>query len=148
MLLLLFNVGEVVHAVDAKSVVEVLPLVDIKKRNGAPRGVVGTFNYRGAFVPVVDLSDLLLGRPVSARLSTRIILARYSFAGMNRLVGIVAENATETLRCEPSDLASPGIVTEAAPYLGSIAKGPSGFVQTVDVDKLAGAIMPGLLLSA
>jgi chemotaxis-related protein WspB len=148
MLLVLFNVGEEVHAIDAASVVEVLPLVDIKKLKGAPRGVAGTFNYRGTFVPVIDLSDLLLGRPVAARLSTRLILARYSAVGMNRLVGIVAENATETLRREASDITSPGIVTEAAPYLDSIVKGPNGFIQRIDIDKLAGAVLPSLLLSA
>jgi chemotaxis-related protein WspB len=148
MLLVLFNVGEEVHAIDAASVVEVLPLVDIKKLNGARRGVAGTFNYRGTFVPVIDLSDLLLGRPVSARLSTRLILGRYSAIGLNRLVGIVAENVTGTLRCEPSDITSPGIVTETAPYLDSLAKGPDGFVQRIDIDKLAGAVLPSLLLPA
>jgi chemotaxis-related protein WspB len=148
MLLVLFNVGEEVHAIDAASVVEVLPLVDIKKSIGAPRGVAGTFNYRGTFVPVIDLNDLLLGRPVAARLSTRLILARYSVMGMIRLVAVVAENATETLRYEASDITSPGIVTEAAPYLDAVIKSPNGFVQRIDIEKLTGAVLPSLLLSA
>ena len=148
MLLLLFNVGDEIHGINAATVVEVLPLVDIKKSNGAPRGVVGTFNYRGAFVPVIDLSDLLLGRPVSARLSTRLILARNSIPGRTGLVGIIAENATRTLRCEPSDLVPPGLVTQAAPFLGSLVKAPTGFVQTVDVVKLAAAILPSMLLAS
>jgi chemotaxis signal transduction protein len=68
--------------------------------------------------------------------------------GTTRLAAVVAENATETLRCEASDITSPGIVTEAAPYLDSIVKGPNGFVQRIDIDKLAGAVLPSLLLSA
>lgn len=148
MLLLLFNVGEEVHAIDATSVVEVLPIVDIKKLNRPPPGVVGTFNYRGGFVPVIDLGDLLFGRPAAQRLSTRLILARYPAAGLIRMVAVLAENATETLRCESADLVPPGIVTEAAPYLGALAKGPNGFVQRIEIDKLAGAVLPDLPLSA
>lgn len=148
MLLLLFNVGADIHAIDATSVVEVLPLVDINALNGAPRGVAGTFNYRGTFVPAIDPSDLLLGRPVSPLLSTRLILARYSFAGMSRLLGIIVAKATRTLRCEPSDLSSPGLVTEAAPYLNSVAKSADGYVRIIDVDKLAAAVLSGLLLAA
>ena len=148
MLLLLFNVGEDVHAIDVVSVVEVLPIIDIKKLNHSPRGVSGTFNYHGAFVPVIDLCDLLLGRPTPARLSTRLILARYPAGGLNRLVAIIAENATETLRCDRADLVPPGMVTESAPYLGGIVKGPRGFVQQIEVEKLAGTVIPDLLLSA
>ena len=142
MLFLLFNLGEDICAIDADSVVEVLPLVDIKTTRHAPRGVVGTFNYRGAFVPVIDLSELAIGRPAPARLSTRIILVRYVEAGQMHLLGLIAENTTETLRCDPGAFVPPGITTERAPYLGPIARTVRGTVQRIEVDKL----MPDFML--
>ena len=146
MLLLLFNVGEDVYAIDAASVVEVLPLVDIKSVAHASRSLAGTFNYRGAFVPAIDLSALMLGRSAQARLSTRIILIKTSENRESRLLGLIAEKTTETMRCEPSDFVPPGVVSDAAPYLGPIAKGRRGFVQRIEVDKLPGAAMPHFLL--
>ena len=136
MLFLLFNLGDDICAIDADSVVEVLPLVDIKTTRHAPRGVVGTFNYRGAFVPAIDLSELAIGRPAQARLGTRIILARYAAGGQMHLLGLIAENTTETMRCDPSEFVPPGIVTERAPYLGLIARTARGTVQRIELDKL------------
>lgn len=148
MLLILFNVGETIHGIDAASVVEILPIVDISRVNRAPNGVVGTFNYHGAFVPVIDVGGLLHGRPAATRLSTRLILAQYTVGGLVRRVAIIAENATETLRCNAADLVPPGVVTDSAPFLGAFVSGPKGLVQLIAVDKLARAVLPDLLMSA
>jgi len=78
MLFLVFQLNDDRYALDVSQVVEVLPLVRIRKMLRSPPGIAGTINYRGAHVPVVDLSELALGRPAALRLSTRIILANCS----------------------------------------------------------------------
>jgi chemotaxis signal transduction protein len=73
-LFLVFQIGSNRYAQDARRVAEVLPLVGIRKIPQAPAGVAGVGNYRGAPVPAVDLSELILGQPAQSCLSTRIVL--------------------------------------------------------------------------
>src|SRR6266403_5966949 len=80
MLFLLFQLGNDRYALEAKRVVEVVPLLALKRIPQAPRGVAGIFNYRGRPVPAVDLSELALGQPANERLSTRIIIIHYQDA--------------------------------------------------------------------
>ena len=140
MLFLLFQLGSDFYALDAREIVEVLPLVNIRKSLSLPQQFAGTINYRGAFVPVVDLSELILGRGAPRRTNTRIILARYATEdGKPMLVGLIAENATATMRKEPTDFVASGISNHLAPYLGPIAMGPQGAVQRIELNKLLAA---------
>ncbi len=137
MLFILFQLGRDSYALEAAQVAEVLPLVQVKKIPHAPAGVVGVFTYRGAPVPVLDLSALTLGRPAHARLSTRLLLVHYPDAtGTKRLLGLIAEKATETLRREPGDFVASGVRTDGAPYLGPVVKDARGLIQWIEVDKL------------
>ena len=63
MLFLLFQMGEDRYAIEATQVLEVLPLVNFKRIPGAPSSMAGVFNYHGTPVPLIDLSELALGRP-------------------------------------------------------------------------------------
>ena len=146
MLFLLFHLDNDCCAIDASQVVEILPLVSIKKMLRSPPGVIGTINYHGTFVPIVDLTEMTLGRQASPRLSTRIILVRCSGEeGQPRILGLVAEKATDTMRREPADFVSSGITNDAAPYLGAIANGPRGLVQRIELDKLLPASVADLV---
>jgi chemotaxis-related protein WspB len=137
MLFIIFQLGRDSYALDAAQVVEVLPLVRVKKIPRAPAGVAGVFTYRGAPVPVLDLSELALGRPAHARLSTRLLLVRFPDAtGKKRLLGLIAEKATETMRREPGDFVPAGVRSDGAPYLGPVANDPRGLIQWIEVDKL------------
>jgi chemotaxis-related protein WspB len=137
MLFLLFQLGEDRYALDACQVAEVLPVVDIKKIPRAPVGVAGVFNYRGAPVPVIDLSQLTLDRPARRHLSTRIILVHYPDDSRRRhLLGLIAEKATETLRREPTDFVPSGITNDARSYLGPVAMDARGLVHWIEVSKL------------
>jgi len=137
MLFILFQLGRDCYALDAAQVAEVLPLVRTKKIPRAPVGVAGVFTYHGAPVPVIDLSELALGRPSHARLSTRLLLVRYPDAtGARRLLGLIAEKATETLRREPGDFVASGVRSDGAPYLGPVASDARGLIQWVEVEKL------------
>ncbi|MES2569150.1 MAG: chemotaxis protein CheW [Verrucomicrobiota bacterium] len=137
MLFLLFHLGAERYALEAAQVAEVVPLLHIKPLPQAPPGVAGVFNHRGAAVPVIDLTALALGRPSAVRLSTRIVLVHYRDAqGRDRLLGVIAEKVTETVRREPGDFVDPGITNPATPYLGPVAADPHGMIQWVDIARL------------
>ena len=63
MLFLLFELGHDRYALDVRQIAAVLPLVAVKRIPRAPPAVEGLLNYRGAPVPVIDVSQLTLGRP-------------------------------------------------------------------------------------
>jgi chemotaxis-related protein WspB len=137
MLFLLFQLGQDRYALDVGQVAEVLPLVSLKQIPQAPPAVAGIFDFRGAPVPVIDLSQTALARPAQRRLSTRIILAHYPDGnGGKRLLGLMAEKVTQTMRREPSDFVAAGVDNDDAPYLGPVASDARGLIQWVEVDQL------------
>ena len=137
MLFLLFELGSDRYALEASLIVEVLPLVDLKRIPRAPTEIAGVMRYRGAPVPVVDLCQAALGRPSLARLSTRIVLVRSSGEdGREHVLGLIAEVATEMLRRDPSDFVPSGVANAAAPYLGPLTPDARGLIQRIDVDRL------------
>jgi chemotaxis-related protein WspB len=87
MLFVLFHLGQERYALDAQRVVEVVPLLALKKLAQAPRGVAGMFIYRGRPVPALDLCELTLGRPAVEHLSTRIIIVNHSSPSGRGTVG-------------------------------------------------------------
>lgn len=141
MLFLQLQIGDEAYALAATGVVEILPLVELKAARGAPAGVAGTFDYRGRYVPVVDLCLLELGRPASRRLGTRIVMVRIDgdgdvdAAADPALVGLIAENVTDIMRREPADF---------APF----AQGPRGLTQRVEPADLLPAHLRAFVLHA
>jgi chemotaxis-related protein WspB len=139
MLFLIFELGHDRYALPAALIAEVLPVVRVKRVPYAPAGVIGVFNYRGAPVPVIDLSELTLGRPAAPHLSTRLIVVSYpDGADKNKphLLGLIAERATDTMQRDPVDFVPSGITTGRAPYLGHVTTSSHGVVQRIDVETL------------
>jgi len=148
MLFLLFQIGAERYALDARKVVQVLPLVKLNRLPQAPRGVAGVFLYHGSPVPAVDLSELTLGRPAAELLSTRVIILDLAGPeGKTHRLGLIAERATEVLRKEAGDFISSGINLKAAPYLGPVLKDPAGTIQWVQEQHLLSGPMQQLLFS-
>jgi chemotaxis-related protein WspB len=148
MLFLLFQLGKDRYALEASRVVEVVPLLSLRRLPHAPKGVAGVFNYRGRPVPAVDLSELTLGRPACERLSTRIIVVNYpDAAGQSHLLGLVAEKATEMLRKEMKDFVDPGVNIAAAPYLGPVLMDEGGPIQWLYEQRLLSEPVRELLFS-
>jgi chemotaxis-related protein WspB len=137
MLFLIFELGNDRYALDVRQIAEVLPLVSFKQVPRAPQAMNGLFNYRGAPVPVIDLSQLTLGRPAARRLSTRLVLVHYpDHTGQTHLLGLVAERATQTARHEASDFVASGVTNTGAPYLGPVVSDARGLLQWIDVRTL------------
>jgi chemotaxis-related protein WspB len=131
MLFLHFRIGDDGFALAAESIIEIVPLMQLKKVRQAPDAVAGSFEYRGRYVPVVDLCALDMRRPARKRLSTRIIVVRHPHDEAG-LIGLIAENATEMLRLDPSQF---------APF----APGPHGLVQRIEVKDLLPASLLALV---
>jgi chemotaxis-related protein WspB len=146
MLFLLFRLGKDRYALPARDVVEVLPMLEVKQIPQAPLAVRGAFDFRGRPVPLVDLSQLAYGRPAREQLSTRIVLVEHPDGhGGQRLLGLLAEQVTETLRRNPEDFRDAGVEVADAPWLGPVASDEGGLVQRVDVAQLLGPQLRALL---
>ena len=129
---LIFHLGQDRYALQAGRVIEVLPLVDLKKIPHAPKGVAGLFNYRGRPVPAVDLSEMTLGRPSDAKYSTRLIVINYpDETGRLHPLGLIAERATEIIQRETAEFVEPGLKVGGAPYLGPVLMDNRGGIQLV-----------------
>src|SRR5215471_15068087 len=137
MLFLLFKLGKDRYALEASRVIEVVPMLALKHLPHSPKGVVGLFNYRGQPVPAVDLCQLTIGTPAGERLSTRIIIVNYGSRNQpHRLLGLIAEQATEMLRKNPKDFVQTGVNFLAAPYLGPVLMDGQGPIQWIDEQRL------------
>jgi len=203
MLLLIFKIGADRYALPASQMIEVVPLVNLKKIPQAPPGVAGVFNYHGQPVPVIDLSELATGTPAQARVSTRIMLVNYSNAsgpplpaepgvphaadrriypaaatrgeelpgslptevgvprmaaarlsdtsapatGSKHILGLMAEQTSETIRRGKADFMSAGVTVKTAPYLGSVLMDARGMVQCIEIERLLTESLRDLLFA-
>ncbi len=137
-LFLLFRIGSERYALRATEVAEVLPRLPLKPIARAPQWVAGVFAYRGAVVPVIDLSALTFDQPAEARTSTRLVLVHYrpNESQPGQWLGLILEQATDTLRCNPQDFQPYGLDNREAPYLGPVREDAQGLVQWVRVNDL------------
>ncbi|EDY19644.1 CheW protein [Chthoniobacter flavus Ellin428] len=133
MLFILFQLGQDRYALDASNLVEILPLAQVKALPHAPVGIAGIIDYHGVTLPVIDLSDLALGHPSVARISTRILIAEIA---TGRRFALIAERANRLLQRDATDFVEPEVTVEAAPYLGPITRDDSGIVQWITPQKL------------
>ena len=137
-LFLLFRIGSERYALRATEVAEVLPRLPLKPIAQAPHWVAGVLAYRGAVVPVIDLSALTFGTPAQARTSTRLVLVHYrpEATAEAQLLGLILERATDTLRCDPADFQPYGLDNPQARYLGPVREDAQGLLQWVRVAEL------------
>jgi chemotaxis-related protein WspB len=150
MLYLLFRIGQDRYAIRTDRIVAVLPLVEWKALPPAPRGVAGVFNYHGSPVPLIDIGELATQQPSRTTMSTRILLLDYlptfseaadkeaagKEAGATHLLGLLAEEATTTLRRTEEEFSEPGVTIRDAPYLGPVTMDGEEIIQRVEVNQL------------
>jgi chemotaxis-related protein WspB len=146
-LFLLFRIGNERYALQAIEVAEVLPRLPLKPIAKAPSWVAGVLAYRGAVVPVIDLGALTFGQPAELRTSTRLVLVHYrpQASDPGQLLGLILEQATDTLRCNPADFQPYGLDNRQAPYLGPVREDQQGLLQWIRVADLLDAQVRALL---
>lgn len=136
---LLFSLGADRYALPASDVDEVLPLQRLKQLPEAPAWVAGLLVCRGEMVPVLDLCQRVLGRPASARTSTRLVVVQHPEAFGGRRIGLLLEQASRLHRLQRED-AKPVDLAGQPDYLGAVqASAPHGLVQRI---RIAGLLPP------
>ncbi|RKE25494.1 chemotaxis-related protein WspB [Paraburkholderia sp. BL23I1N1] len=139
MLLILFTLDSERYVIDATQVERLMPLTPQsppKTIPGAPSWVAGVLDYEGTPLPVIDLPALALGRPAAQLMSTRVVLVRYPHAGTVRLLALLLEGATRTIRLDADTFHDAGIDMPHARYLGPVASEAGGLVQWIRVEHL------------
>jgi chemotaxis-related protein WspB len=138
-LYLILQLGADRYALEASQVTEIVPLVRLKSLPGAPVGAAGLMNYRGAPLPVVDLSLLATGVPTAATEAARIVVVRYTGqgrAGSDDALGLLVPEARDTVRLDPGSFVDAGLAADGAPYLGPVLATAEGVLQRVTVQAL------------
>jgi len=131
-LYLVIKLGPDRYAIDAESVVEVLPLVRLKSIPSAPVGVVGMMNFRGSAIPVMDLNIIAFGAPTPVRLMTRIVVVRYrehDIGSETALFGLLIPEVLQTEHYDAGSFARVGLSNSRAPYLGPVLTTADGVLQ-------------------
>ena len=139
MLFILFTLDTERYVIDATQVERMMPLDPLappKTIPGAPSWVAGVLDYEGTPLPVIDLPALALGRPAAQLMSTRVVLVRYPHAGTVRLLALLLEGATRTIRLAAEAFHDAGIDMPHARYLGPVASEAGGLVQWIRVEHL------------
>ncbi|YAG16028.1 CheW protein [Nostoc sp. DSM 114161] len=137
MLMLLFKVGNERYAIASQDVVEVIPLVLLKTLPHKPEHIAGVFNYRGCITPVIDLCQLMQGKPCSDNLSTRIVLVNYCGPNNTKhVLGLMAQQVVEILHKSESEFVDSNIQIDAAPYLGKMILDDKGMIQCIRIEYL------------
>jgi chemotaxis-related protein WspB len=136
-LFLVFRIGQERFALDALEIAEILPRLALKPIARTPAWVAGIFAHRGQMVPVIDLASLAFNVPAAARTSTRLVLVHYRPSEQpGRLLGLILEQANDTLRCAESEFLGYGLSNRQAPYLGPVREDAQGLLQWLKVDDL------------
>ena len=137
MLILGLNVGNERYGIEAIRVIEIVPLIELKKVPLSEQSIKGIFNYRGIPTPVIDLCKLFENRYCNNNLSTRIVIIEYkALSGISRPIGLVAEKITDVMKCEVDEISNSGIHSQQNDFLGLVYKHNDDMIQLIDTYSL------------
>ena len=139
-LYLLFSLGIDRYALNVHEVIEVTHVRPLKQLLGVPTWVAGLLNYRRQMVPILDLAARTGLGCARDKTSTRIVIVEYQRAGdiyaPVYLLGLILEQATDTLRCLPEDFHDYGVDHAESPYLGAVLQHEQGLIQRITISSL------------
>lgn len=137
MVYLVFTVGDEQYGIPSPDIVEVLPVLRLHLIPKAPDYIVGTLNYHEDLVPVIDMSDLMSGGDSRDLPGTRIVVATFAHDDHRTcFVGLLVEDAVETISIADDRLREPVVDVTSAPFLGKIATESGGYIQLIEVTQL------------
>ena len=135
MLLLLFHIHEDQYAIDTAPIIEIMPVVELRKVRSTTAPIAGMFNYRGNILPVIDLCRLIGDTECPICYSSRLIIIDATKDLVNNhcstsQFGLLAEQVTETLKVDDGQFKTTQSVGDA-PYLGKLLIGEMGMLQMI-----------------
>ncbi len=137
MLYLFFSLGNERYALPSGPVRQIVPNVRVRPVSRSPAWIRGLLNYHESVVPVIDLSTLLEGQPVSDALGSRIILIERALgADGEGLIGLLAEKVLEVHSISDDEIRSSGVQSSGASGLGRVVIRHGEMVHLVEFDDL------------
>ncbi|WP_295995249.1 chemotaxis protein CheW [Rugamonas sp.] len=132
---LIFHIGQDRYGLRLRSIVRVLPLLELKQLPLAPDAVAGLMDFHGRSVPVIDLCRMSGAAPASEHFDTRIVVVDYKAPdGASHLLGLLAERVLGVQDVDSDALVDSGV--RAALFLGQVASDKDGIVQLVELEHL------------
>ena len=146
MQLLTFHANEERYAIKTSKIREVLPVAKLKDLPFTHACVAGLLNYRGTAVPVIDMNMLVSGKSARLLMSTRMIIFKFQVTEDDvRPLALLAEQATEIMQHDKSQIQNYGLNMDDAQFLGEIIYNDHGTIQLVDPEKLISDSLKGTL---
>ncbi|MCK5893211.1 MAG: chemotaxis protein CheW [Endozoicomonadaceae bacterium] len=137
MIYLRFKIAGQFYALSSDNIVEVIPFLPINGMAHSSQAVAGTLNYRASLIPVIDLTVLFDEQPAAHFVSTRIVVVAYRDEQGDMLhIGLIAEQATETMSLDDSAFNSPVIYNGHIPYSGAVTLDNGQLLYRLDVDDI------------
>lgn len=134
MLIIPFWVGQEAYAVSSSDLYGVLPRPQLRSMPGGPTGLLGVFNYRGRWTPVIDTHLLLSGEAARPALATRVLLCHTRVPGA--ALGLLCERVTDALAVDPEGWSPPGVRLGDSPWLGPLQTSGGVTVQRLFIPHL------------
>lgn len=147
-LYLKFYLGSEAYALPARSIEVIVPAVPFRPLEFAPEYVAGLMDFQGTAVPVLDLCQLCLGRPVCASYSSRVILVRYPLEGRSVRLGLLAEQVLQLIRCPASEFRPLEMSLPQSRVTGEVAHLDGQMIASVQVEQLLSPEVRELLFAA
>jgi chemotaxis-related protein WspB len=130
MLLIMCHAGANRYAFESRHVLEVLPRVNLHRLTGSPPWLAGLLIFRGAALPVIDLTQLTESMTCPNRLNSRIAIMQIVLKGVPQRFGVLAEQmGLQEFNADPKQS---GAETGGQTALGKIHLDEQGVFQIVD----------------
>jgi len=137
MLILGLKIGKEQYGIEATRVIEIVPLIEVEKIPLCEDAIKGIFNYRGTTTLAIDLCQLFESRYCNNHLSTRIIIINYKDNnGQARPIGLIAEQVTDVIQCQPNKITDSGIQANNNSFLGQVYKHKNDMIQLIDTNNI------------
>ena len=133
MQLVTFNIGNTRYAIDTQWIMEIIPFIATAKLSCPQKFIVGTANYRGTPIPVIDLGIILEDKPSRLRMSTRMLVIKYPGNNGETLpLALIVERATNIISVDAEFATDLADTLDNVQFLGKTIHDDDGMLQIID----------------